>query len=267
MSLLSRLERTVGRFAIPNLSLYLVLFQGLSYLFIMSKPEFYQRLVLDPALVIQGQWWRLLMFIFIPPDTNFIFIIFALYLFYLMGTALEQTWGTFRFNAYILIAWLMTVATSFLPLMLGLPSSATTNGYIASSVFLAFAFLFPDFVLYLFFILPVKIKWLALITWIFYGFMLVEGNWMERAAIVASIINFLIFFSGDIVRSIRHRGRRAKNKFQQMQNAPDPDEAFHKCEVCGRTDKTNPELEFRYCPLCGGKGYCMDHIANHQHVR
>lgn len=267
MSLLSKLERTIGRWAIPNLSLYLVLFQGLSFIVIMSKPEFYGRLLLDPQLVLQGQWWRLLMFMFIPPDTSVLFIIFALYLFYLMGTALEQTWGTFRYNAYILIAWLMTAATSFLPLMFGLPSSASTNGYIASSVFLAFAFLFPDFVLYIFFILPVKVKWLALITWIFYGYMLIDGNWMERAAILASIVNFLIFFSADIVRIITHRSRRTTQKIKQMQENAKADEAFHRCTTCGRTDKTNPELEFRYCPLCGGKGYCMDHIASHQHVR
>lgn len=267
MSVLSWMERRLGWLAIPNLTLYLVLFQGLSFILLASKPEFINTLVLDPVMVIQGQWWRLLMFLFIPPTDSFIWIIFALLAFHMMGTALEQEWGSFRYNVYILIGWLMTVATSFLPMAFGLPTTDSTNFYIATSVFLAFAFLFPDFTFLVFFILPVKAKWLAVITWLFYGFMLVDGDWMDRAAILAAVLNFLIFFGADLTRMIFQRGKRAQRKFKEMKDAPDPEAAFHRCEVCGRTDKTNPELEFRYCPLCGGKGYCMDHIATHQHVR
>lgn len=267
MSLLSRLERRIGWLAIPNLTLYLVLFQGVSFILLTAKGSLINQLVLDPVQVLHGEWWRLVMFLFIPPTTSFIWILFALLAFHMMGTALEHEWGTFRYNVYIFIGWLTTIATSFLPMAFGLQTAASTNLYIATSVFLAFAFLFPDYTFLVFFILPVKAKWLALLTWILYGVMLVEGDAMDRAAILAAILNFLIFFSADLIRMIRHRTWRAKNKFQQMQNAPDPEAAFHRCEVCGRTDKTNPELEFRYCPLCGGKGYCMDHIATHQHVR
>lgn len=267
MSLLSWLERRLGWLAIPNISLYLAIVQGIAFLVMLARPELIRALEVNPVLVVNGEWWRLLMFLFIPPTDSIIWIFFELYLFFIMGTALEMTWGTFRYNIYLLISWTTTIALGFLPLALGLPSAPVTNGYFLTSVFLAFAFLYPNFVVRIWFLFPVQVKWLALLTWIFYAYRFFDGDSMDRVAIAAAILNFLIFFSADLVHMILNRGKRAKRQFVRMQSAPDPDSAFHRCEVCGRTDKTNPELEFRYCPLCGGKGYCMDHIATHQHVR
>ena len=111
-------------------------------------------------------------FLFDPPLQNPLFAFFAWYLFYLMGTALEEHWGAFRYNIFLLIGYLMTVAVSFL-----IPALPVTNAYIGGSVFLAFAFLYPDFILQIFFVLPVRIQWLALITWLYYGYLLLFGGW------------------------------------------------------------------------------------------
>ncbi len=267
MRLLTFLERRIGWLAIPNLGLILAVVQGVAFVISQARPELVRMLTLDPAKIVAGEWWRAFTFMFIPPDTWLIFLIFVLYLLYLMANALEQTWGTFRLNVYLFIAWVATLGASFAAWSAGMHGAPMSNEYVMSSIFLAFAFLYPDFTLLLMFIFPVKIKWLALLTWILYGFQFVEGDAMDRAAIAAAVLNFFVFFGADMVRMIRNRGKRAQNKFKQMQNAPDPEESFHRCTVCGRTDKTNPELEFRYCPQCGGKGYCQDHIMTHQHVR
>ena len=134
---------------------------------------------------------------------GYVFIAFTWYIFYLMGSALEGFWGEFRFNLFLLTGWALTLAASFVT-----PLSPTTNLFIGGSVFLAFARLNPDFELAIFFILPVKIKWLALFTWLMTAYGLIVGSWPVRLQIFASVANFLIFFARDIVRDMRH-GRRS----------------------------------------------------------
>jgi hypothetical protein len=131
-------------------------------------------------------------------------------------------------------------------------------------VFLAFAFLYPDFVLQLFFILPVRIKWLALLTWIGYGYIIFFGPWSEGLLALASISNFLLFFGNDIVWRIKAGKRTMTTQARQLSGKK---EAFHTCATCGITDLSHPHMEFRYCPECGGLGYCSDHIADHEHKR
>src|SRR5512135_659465 len=189
MSLLNKLERKLRRYAVPNVTLYLIIGQALFFLFAISGRFILERVVLIPDRVMMGEWWRLITFLFIPPLTNPIFAFFAWYLFYLMGSALEGHWGAFRYNLFLLIGYLVTVAAAFL-----FPWSAATNLFIGGSVFLAFAYLYPEFEILIFFILPVKIKWLALLTWIGYGYQLIAGSWGTRLQVLASVSNFLIFF-------------------------------------------------------------------------
>jgi hypothetical protein len=257
MALLDKLERKFRGIGIPNITLYLVAGQGLLFLFLYAGKVDITRALLIPALVLEGEWWRLLSFLFIPPSTSVIFIFFALYLFYLMGSALENHWGTFRYNVFLLSGYLLTVGASFLT-----PFSPATNVFVGGSVFLAFAFLFPDFQLYLFFILPVKIKWLALLAWIGYGWSFLTGSWTTRLLIVAAIGNVLLFFGRDILWKIRS-GKRTMA--EQARSLAGTKEAFHRCTVCGKTDLSHPDMDFRYCPECGGLGYCMDHIDSHEH--
>jgi hypothetical protein len=259
MHLLDTLEKKFRRYAIPNMTIYLIAGQVLFFMFVLSGRFILERVVLIPQLVMAGEWWRLFTFLFIPPLTNPVFAFFAWYLFYLMGGALEGHWGAFRYNLFLLIGYLVTVAVSFL-----FPSYSATNLFIGGSVFLAFAFLYPDFQLYILFIIPVKIKWLALLTWTGYAYEIMVGSWQTRFLVIASISNFLLFFGRDIYWRMRSGKKRMVTQVREYSGNK---EAFHTCAVCGITDLSHPAMEFRYCPECGGQGYCTDHIFNHDHTK
>lgn len=259
MHILDTLERKFRRYAIRNLTLYLVVGQAIFFFFHLSGQFLLDRVVLIPALVLAGEWWRLITFLFIPPLTNPIFAFFAWYLFYLMGGALEGSWGAFRYNIFLLTGYLVTIAASFM-----VPLYAATNLFLGGSVFLAFAFLYPDFQIYIFFILPVKMKWLALLTWIGYAYQFMVGSWPTRLLVLASISNFLLFFGREILWRVRSGNRQMTTSARQITAKR---EAFHRCTVCGITDLSHPSREFRYCPACGGLGYCMEHISKHEHVK
>lgn len=259
MHLLDTLERKFRRYAIPNMTIYIIAGQVLFFMFVLAGRFIFERVVLIPELVMAGEWWRLITFLFIPPLTNPIFAFFAWYLFYLMGSALEGHWGAFRYNLFLLIGYLVTVAVSFL-----FPVYPATNLFIGGSIFLAFAFLYPDFQLYILFIIPVKVKWLALLTWLGYAYELIFGTWQTRLLVLASISNYLLFFGKDIYWKMK---TGEKIMATQVKAYSGKKEAFHTCAVCGITDLSHPAMEFRYCPDCGGQGYCIDHIFKHEHVK
>jgi hypothetical protein len=261
MRLLDRLERKFGRYALPNVTVYLIAGQSLFYVLFMTGKLDPSRIWLSAGLLLGGEWWRLATFLFNPPGCGLLCALFGWYLFYLMGSALEELWGAFRYNLFILAGFILAVAVSFV-----IPQYPVSNLFIGGSVFLAFAFLFPDFQLLLFFILPVRIKWLALLTWCGYGYMLLFGGWPDRLLVLASIGNFLLFFARDIIITLKY-GRRqiAKKTSQFARRDAGP---FHRCTVCGITDKTHPQMDFRYCMECTGQCcYCSEHINNHEHVK
>lgn len=251
MGLLNRLERVFGRLAIPNISLYLVMgqvgFWSVAFLGFFDL----ERIALLPLAVMQGEAWRIFSFMLLPPNAHPVFIAFAWYMFYMMGSSLEAYWGVFRYNLFLLLGWALTLGVAFL-----FPSTYATNLFLAGSVFLAFAFLNPDFELLIFFILPVKIKWLALIQWLFYGYALLFGSWPIRLGVLASIGNFLVFFSGEIVQRIKGGRRRMEHKAKQAVMR-DNDEPRHRCVVCGKTDRTHPMEDFRYGD--DDRCYCSEH--------
>jgi hypothetical protein len=258
MRLLSRLERTFGPFAVHNVTLALVILQSLMWCLIQARPEIAQGLILDRSLLLKGEVWRLLSFVFFPPLTNPIFLFFALWLLYLMGTALEAQWGAFRYNLYLLIAYIATIASVVIA-----PEGVATNQYLVGSIFLAFAYLYPDFQLLLFFILPVKVKWIALVTWVLYFYSFATGDWLTKLLVVASVSNFLLFFGLDILQRIKLGHRQMSRKMGALAVQ---DEAINRCVVCGTTEKSNSRMEFRYCPACVGTPcYCMDHMQGHAH--
>ena len=265
MSFLDKLERFLGRLAVPHLSLWLVIGQVFVLLSALLGRLDLSLFVLVPELARLGEWWRLVTFVFMPPPPGlfgYVFVAFAWYMFYLMGSALEGYWGEFRFNLFLFSGYALTVAVAFIT-----PFAPTTNLFIAGSVFLAFAWLNPDFELALFFILPVKIKWLALLTWIANAYYFAVGGWPLRLQILASVGNFLLFFGRDIVQTMRHRKRvmaKQARRFAEESAGPEP---RHRCHVCGQTDLTHPQLDFRYCSKCAGdQCYCPEHIFNHEHV-
>ena len=258
-SLMNYLEKKIGRYAVPNITPYLIAGQVLLYIVNLSGKFSPGPLFLIPERVLAGEWWRLVTFIFIPPGCNPVFAIFGWYLFYLMGSALEGHWGTFRFNLFLLTGYIMTVAASFL-----FPEYPATNIFVGGSVFLAFAFLYPDFEILIFFILPVKVKWLALLAGIGYAYQVVVGPWPTRLVVLASISNFLLFFGKDILWRMKTGNRQMMWKAKQLSGKG---EAFHRCAVCGITDLSHPTMDFRYCGECGGLGYCSEHLHNHVHVK
>lgn len=257
---MKKFERKFGRYAIRDLTLYLVGGQGLALVLGLIMPGLLSNIILVPDAVMEGQWWRLLSFMFTPPSGNPIFAVFALYLLYFMGGSLENQWGAFRYNLYVLIGGLMTAALAFV-----FPYAVATNVYITGSIFLAFAYLFPRFEIMLFFVLPVQVKWLALLTWLYYGFNFIVGDWSERLMITASIANFLLFFGKDIFYNARYGHRKLQ---KQRSAAANRDKALHVCTVCGITDKTHREMDFRYCTKCEPPvAYCTEHLGNHPHLR
>ncbi len=130
---------------------------------------------------------------------------------------------------------------------------------------LAFAWLFPDYTLMLFFVLPVKVKWLALLTWLFYGYTLITGGWAERLLVLAAVANFLLFFSQDIYARARYGHRKLK---QHSVVIAARDKPLHICTVCGITDKTDRTMDFRYCTKCEPPvAYCSEHLRTHAHLR
>jgi hypothetical protein len=265
---LDKIERRFGRFAVPNVTVALILGQVLLYILVrlQNRPDILANAILVPNLVLRGEVWRLVTFLFVPPRMNLLFGFFFWYLFYIMGTALEQHWGAFRYNVFLLVGFVATIAVSFLTAQTR--AAPSSNLFVQGSVFLAFAHVYPDFVLNLFFVLPIKIKWLALVAWLGYGYgfvtSLASGNWIVALLIFASVANFVLFFGGDIVGRLRSKQRRRAWETRQRQEKAKP---RHTCVVCGVTNLTDPKMQFRYCTKCVGQcGYCTEHLHNHEHV-
>ena len=259
MKLLDRLQRRFGRFAVPHVTEGLIVCQVLTFFFYQNKPAFLNGIALMPARVLQGEAWRLVTFLCEPPTTNLIFALFFWYLFYLMGTTLESTWGTFHYNAYLLVGWVATVSASFLQ-----PDAFASAGFLQGSVFLAFAYLYPDFQLMLFLILPVKVKWLALLQWVVYLSLVIFGDTMTQLLTAASVCNFVLFFWYDIYLRMKTGRRRMAQQAEKIRTANTP---RHTCVVCGVTNLSDPKMSFRYCSKClGAPCYCAAHIHAHEHV-
>jgi hypothetical protein len=221
---------------------------------------------LDPERVLAGEYWRLVTFLFDPPINNLIFAVFFWYLLYLMGTTLEVTWGTFRYDVYLLIGWVGTIAAAFISYFAQgpVPGMDITNGFLCGTVLLAFARFFPEFTLYTMLVIPIKMRWIATAQWAVYAYSFLLGPWPSRAAIVASVANYLLFFGSDIWRDIKQGHRRMRFHARTLQT---PQRIVHACRTCGITSDDAPHMQFRYCSNCEGDScYCPAHLRNHEHV-
>ncbi|MFH2203869.1 MAG: hypothetical protein ABIJ96_12180 [Elusimicrobiota bacterium] len=185
---IDRLERRFEDWHLPQLALFIVGMNAAVYILCVIRPEFRRMLELDPALILRGEVWRTLTFLFIPPMVSPLWMLFWLYLLFIYAQALEREWGDFRFNLYYGIGAAATIAASLL-LRVGLSNMTLNTG-----IFLAFAALYPDFELLLFFILPVKVKWLAYFAWGGIVLSFLGGSWITRIALIAGLINYALFF-------------------------------------------------------------------------
>ena len=270
MSWLNRIERRLEPFAIPHLALILVAGQffvlvavGILRMFDASA------FVLVSGRVLDGEWWRLLTFIFWPPffspassAMSLVWSAFGIYMIYLFGSALENHWGKLRFNLFLLCGYALTVGAAFIT-----PNAVVTNIFIYGSLFLAFAWLNPDFEILLFFVLPIKIKWIALLAWIYCALTFFAGDLSTKLSVVASVGSFLVFFSRDILQRVRTGRRRMQTQAARFAQQGDTPRARNRCHICGKTSETHPLEDFRFCSKCEGDYcYCSEHLHNHVHV-
>jgi hypothetical protein len=256
MDFISKLEKRFGSLAIPNLTLYLMLIQAIGVIMLMKGIARADDLVLVGGLVQVGQWTRLFSFMMIPKTLSPFWLFFAFYIFYLIGSSLEREWGAFRYNLYILVGYLLTIAMSFIA-----PAAEITNYYFLGGIFLAFATLFPNLEFRLFFILPVKVKWLGWLSAAGYILVLLSADVGSRLSVVAAFATYLLFFGKAFAGNIKAGRRRKAYHAERVVAAEQP---LHVCEECGASDKSDPEMDFRYCSTCG-KCFCEKHIRSHTH--
>lgn len=275
MNWLNKLERKFGRFAITNLSIWLIGGYVLGYIIKLATPNLLEYLSLEPAYIMQGQVWRLVTWLLIPPSSFGIFTFIMLFFYYSLGTTLERTWGTFRYNVYIFSGVLFTIIGAFVLYIIGrisgttwLMGSAFSTYYINLSIFLAFAASYPDMRVMLYFIIPIKIKWMAYFDVAYLLFQAIVGSLADRVVIVASILNFLVFFfSTRNYRKISPSEMKRKRTYKK-QVVYSNGITKHKCAICGRTEEDGENLEFRFCSKCEGNyEYCQDHLFTHEHKK
>lgn len=198
MKWLDRLERKMGNFYIPNLMKYLCLaMAGIYILEYLPLPRSaVQLLYFDRELILQGQIWRVFTFLFVPGFGSLLGAVLRLYFYYFLGTALERTWGSRKFNLYIFVGWLGCVICGFL-------MGFATNSFLYTTLLLAFAVLYPEMEIMLFFILPVKVKWIGWLTAAFLLYSLLVNPWIYKIALLFSLAPFLLFFGRDCFLQIK----------------------------------------------------------------
>ena len=289
----NRLRRKLEKYAIPNLTLYLIICYGIGYLMQFLVPAGYQYLMLDPFLVLKGQVWRLVTWILIPPDSsNIFFVLITLYLYYSLGGLLERIWGTYKYNVYLFSGLLFTILGAFVlcgysVLMGAQPTMYTglyllNNGstvyfgqfstyYINMSIFLACAASIPDVQVLLMFLFPIKVKWLGIVYGIILLVNCIQGGIATWIVVIFSLLNFLVFF-------LRSKGKmhlsvgqiKRQQEFHQKMRSAGQTKGItrHKCAICGRTELDGDDLEFRFCSKCNGNyEYCQYHLFTHEHVK
>ncbi len=301
MKWFAKMERKFGRYAIRGLMRYVVVISILgTFLGVFNQGIYENYLSLDIYQILHGQVWRLVTFVLYPSVSlrggeaaffNIILYAISLYVYFNIGSVLERIWGSFRFNAFYFTGILLTVLAAFGYYLVLTNAQSSVFAFMISmrlagvisldnlnlSLFLVFAFLFPETRFYFNFIIPVKAKWLG---YLYLGFNAIQimnyiqiGEFqsiMSMLLIVAALVDFVIFYL--IARNpqgfgaaMRQKKRRVvyRNTAQQHTSGP-----RHRCAVCGRTEKDSPALEFRFCSKCEGNyEYCSDHLFTHEHVR
>ena len=313
-----KMEYKYGKYAIRNLPLVLIICYGIGYVLQIALPGVAEYMMLNPYYIFKGQIWRLITWVLIPPEGLSLFTVIMLYFYYSIGKSLENMWGAFRFNVYVLsglfftvlgsfalygIAWVQfadvienmgaeTVFTQFAYVQrltetgveeVLLPAvwfSGVSTYYINMALLLAFAATFPNVQVFLMGIIPIRVKVLGILYGIIVVYDFAFGTMASRVIILASLLNFVIFFfstrgyarvsPGELKR--KHDYQKKVREARKMGNETVYQGRSvitrHKCAICGRTELDDENLEFRYCSKCEGNyEYCMEHLYTHEHVR
>ena len=291
MNWIDKLERKFGRFGIPNLTVYIIICYVVRYLLYYLAPSVLSVLSLNITAVFHGQIWRLITWVISPPSTGnvFLFILSIVFFYYPLGTALERTWGTFRYTLYIFCGVLLTVLGAIVVhFVMGGAVDAYgmiiyNTYYISLSIFLAFATMAPDQQVLLWFIIPIKMKWMAYVYLAIMAWNIFDniryGRWFMTVPIICSLLNFALFYFTTRKPSYNPQRNSYRNNYKKTEpfrNMEPRSRAArgngtvtkHKCAICGRTELDDPTLEFRFCSRCNGNyEYCQDHLFTHTHVQ
>jgi len=252
MSWLDKLERRFGFLAIPGLIRILIGFTALVFVLVRLNPDFVSMLNLDPVRIRHGEVWRVVTYIFIPQTLSLLWIIFVLWFLWFIGEGLERAWGPFRLTLYFLVGMIGTTTAAFFF------GSNFSNSMLIASLFYAFARFYPDEIIYILFILPVKIKWVAWVSaaLLLLGFFTNPNSY--RMALVAAFANYLIFFGPEIIYEARHRHEVSTRRRRFEGDSRSEVEPLHKCATCGATELSDPNLDFRVAR--DGEEYCVAHL-------
>lgn len=206
MKLSFDMERKLRRYSIPNLMNYIVGGMALCYVLAMFFPGIYSYLYLSRAALFRGQIWRLVTFIFVPTTSGVFFLLLSLYFYWMIGTTLENQWGTFKFNLFYFVGVLGSILAALI-------TGYAENSYLNLSLFLAFASMFPDYQVMLFFILPVKMKYLAILDIVLYVWLFITGGWSARVTILLCLANVFLFVGGDFINTLRREAGYWKTRY------------------------------------------------------
>ena len=263
MALLDKLERRFGFLAVPGLLRWVAAFTAVVFVFYKFRPDYLTLINLDPNAVRHGQIWRLITYIFIPqmgsliPAPDWFNTAFYILFLFWAGDQLEQAWGTFGLTLFFVLGMIGTTIAAFFF------GAQFSNIMLTSSIFFAFAHFCPDMVIYVGYILPAKIKWVA---WVYAAFLVWQflfGSIQFRSALIAAFANYFLFFGRDLFHEARHRQETATRKQRFERDVRDTGtEPLHKCAVCGATELSDPNLEFRVAR--NGEEYCVPHLPSAQ---
>ena len=279
MKFIDKLERKFRGRGIENLTIYIIVSYVLGYALMILNPGLLSMLSLNVSKILQGQIWRLVTWVIYPPSSSSTlwFVIAILFFYYPISASLERTWGSFRFTLYILSGMVFTIISAFiLYFMTGGVLDLMYNGglfstyYISLSIFLAYALTYPEMRVMLYFVIPIKMKWMAVFYVLIVGQNIIScfmnGTWYVAVPIIASLLNFIIFFLGSNRNRFSPKQARRRTIYQKKVHVASQNNTHHRCAICGRTEKDDENLEFRFCSKCKGNyEYCQDHLFTHEH--
>lgn len=299
----TKLEQKYGKYAIPNLTFYLIICYAIGYLLQLASlynpamSGLMSYMTLDIYAILHGQIWRLFTWLLIPPGGFDLFTLVMLYCYFSIGTLLERTWGTFRYNVFMFMGIIFTIigavilyvfiwifgqslgagileGAELLKTVSAGYSSMFSTYYISMSIFLAFAMTFPDSQMLFMFVIPIKAKvlgifYVAIMAYtifsafaanVFYGI-------VTATVILFSLFNVLVFFI--VTRKSFRTPTQIKRQREFQKRAMRPKNITrHKCAICGRTEESDSDETFRFCSKCDGNyEYCSKHIYTHTHVK
>ena len=278
-------KNSKNNFGIANLTLFLVMGYAIGYILQLASPNLLAYLTLDANAILKGQVWRLVTWLVVPPFSFDFLTLLMLYFYYRIGTLLENVWGTAKYSRYILGGIVLTIISNFLLLAylkfgMGLTgemldyycargSTVFSTSYVNLAIFMGYAATFPNMMMLVFFVLSVKMKVWGIIELLVLVYMFITGNIFSKFVIGAALINIGIFLLTTKVAINPKQFIRQQNFKKEVKQATKiTPKNRHKCTICGQTEESNTDLEFRYCSKCNGNyEYCSNHLFTHEHIK